>query len=170
MDKIEKVREYFREYDIDGFLINSPTNKFYVGNLFSSSGYVFITKESQYIIVDFRYFEEIKRKSSLFNVVLMDKTRTHFDIINDICREQNIKEIGFEGNEVSFDLYRSMSNKLSATLKSVDLSTLRETKNEDEIKYIKKACEIVDATFYHIVDFIKVGMTGKQLKMKLLEL
>ncbi len=55
----------------------------------------------------------------------MDKTRTHFDIINDICREQNIKEIGFEGNEVSFDLYRSMSNKLSATLKSVDLSTLR---------------------------------------------
>ena len=56
MDKIEKVREYFREYDIDGFLINSPTNKFYVGNLFSSSGYVFITKESQYIIVDFRYF------------------------------------------------------------------------------------------------------------------
>ena len=22
MDKIEKVREYFREYDIDGFLIN----------------------------------------------------------------------------------------------------------------------------------------------------
>ncbi len=170
MDKIEKVREYFREYDIDGFLINSPTNKFYVGNLFSSSGYVFITKESQYIIVDFRYFEEIKRKSSLFNVVLMDKTRTHFDIINDICREQNIKEIGFEGNEVSFDLYRSMSNKLSATLKSVDLSTLRETKNEDEIKYIKKACEIVDATFYHIVDFIKVGMTEKQVENEIVRI
>ncbi len=28
MNKIEKVREYFIEYDIDGFLINSPTNKF----------------------------------------------------------------------------------------------------------------------------------------------
>ncbi|MCC0783085.1 aminopeptidase P family protein [Clostridioides sp. ES-S-0108-01] len=164
MDKLEKVREYLREYDIEGFLINSPTNKFYVGNLFSSSGYVFITKEAQYIIVDFRYFEEIKRKSSLFDVVLMDKNRTHFDIINDICREQNIRKIGFEGNEVSFDSYKSMSNKLIATLKSVDLSTLRETKNEDEIKYIKKACEIVDATFYHIIDFIKVGMTEKQVE------
>ncbi|MCC0714860.1 aminopeptidase P family protein [Clostridioides sp. ES-S-0077-01] len=164
MDKLEKVREYLREYDIEGFLINSPTNKFYVGNLFSSSGYVFITKEAQYIIVDFRYFEEIKRKSSLFDVVLMDKNRTHFDIINDICREQNIRKIGFEGNEVTFDSYKSMSNKLIATLKSVDLSTLRETKNEDEIKYIKKACEIVDATFYHIIDFIKVGMTEKQVE------
>ncbi|MCC0629987.1 MULTISPECIES: aminopeptidase P family protein [unclassified Clostridioides] len=164
MDKLEKVREYLREYDIEGFLINSPTNKFYVGNLFSSSGYVFITKEAQYIIVDFRYFEEIKRKSSLFDVVLMDKNRTHFDIINDICREQNIRKIGFEGNEVSFDSYKSMSNKLIATLKSVDLSTLRKEKDEDEIKYIKKACEIVDATFYHIIDFIKVGMTEKQVE------
>lgn len=45
MDKIEKVREYFREYDIDGFFINSFINKFYVGNLFSFLGYVFIMKE-----------------------------------------------------------------------------------------------------------------------------
>ncbi|MDB0438205.1 aminopeptidase P family protein [Clostridioides difficile] len=164
MRKIEKIRKYLKEYNIDGILINSSTNKFYIGNLFSSSGYVFITKDKQYIIVDFRYFEEVKRKSELFDVVLMDKNRTYYEIINDICRNQNIKEIGFEGSEVSFDSYKSMSNKLNATLKSVDLSTLRKEKDEDEIKHIKKACEIVDATFYHIVDFIKVGMTERQVE------
>ncbi|MCC0635481.1 MULTISPECIES: aminopeptidase P family protein [unclassified Clostridioides] len=164
MNKIEKIRKYLKEYNVDGILINSSTNKFYIGNLFSSSGYVFITKDKQYIIVDFRYFEEVKRKSDLFDVILMDKNRTYFDIINDICRNQNIKEIGFEGSEVSFDSYKSMNNKLNVTLKSIDLSTLRKEKDEDEIKYIKKACEIVDATFYHIIDFIKVGMTERQVE------
>lgn len=164
MRKIEKIRKYLKEYNIDGILINSSTNKFYIGNLFSSSGYVFITKDKQYIIVDFRYFEEVKRKSELFDVVLMDKNRTYYEIINDICRNQNIKEIGFEGSEVSFDSYKSMSNKLNATLTAIDLSILRKEKDEDEIKHIKKACEIVDATFYHIVDFIKVGMTERQVE------
>lgn len=54
-----------------------------------------------------------------------------------------------------------MSNKLSVILKLVDLFILREIKNEDEIKYIKKVCEIVDVIFYYIVDFIKVGMIEK---------
>lgn len=164
MNKIDNIRGLFSENNIDAILLNSATNKFYVAKLYSSSGYIFITKKSKYIIVDFRYFEEMKKESKDFEVVLMSKEKTYFDIVNEICEEENINDIGFEGDEVSFDSYNTMSKKIKSNLVSVDLSKVRCRKSEEELEYIKKACEIADKTFNHIIKFIKVNMSEKQVE------
>ena len=39
----------------------------------------------------------------------------------------------------------------------------RQIKDEEEIECIKKACEITDACFSHILEYIKKGMTEKQI-------
>ncbi|MGL4912967.1 MAG: aminopeptidase P family protein [Romboutsia sp.] len=170
MDFIYNIREYFEEDNIDSIILTSPTNKFYTANLFSSSGYVFITNNKKYIIVDFRYFEEMKLKSNGYEVLLMDKQNPYYKIINEICEIENIRTIGFEGNEVSFDSYKNMCERLDGTLQSVNLSRLRSKKSEKELLYIKKACEIADNTFNHIVKFIKVGMTEKEVENEIVRI
>ncbi|MDK2563225.1 aminopeptidase P family protein [Romboutsia sedimentorum] len=164
MNKIEKLRSYLSENNIQGLLLNSSKNKFYSADLYSSSGYIFITCKNQYVIVDFRYFEEMKEKDIKFEVLLMDKQKTYFDIINEICKRENIINIGFEGNEVSFDDYNNIDEKINCNLTSIDLSKLRCEKSEEELKYIKKACEIADKAFYHIIKFIKIGMSEKKVE------
>lgn len=161
MNKVDNIRNLFSENNIEAILLNSAHNKFYIANLYSSSGYVFITKESKYVIVDFRYLEEMKREAKGFEVMLMSKEKTYFDIVNEISEKENIENIGFEGCEVSFDSYSSMNKKIKSNLLSIDLSKLRCKKSKEELVYIKRACEIADNTFNHITKFIKVNMSEK---------
>lgn len=164
MSRIDNIKSYLNKNNVDAILLNSANNKFYSADLYSSSGYVFITNKSQYIIVDFRYFEEMKEKAKNFEVILMTKEKTYFDIVNKICEIENINNIGFEGREVSFDAYNIMDKKINVDLISVDLSKLRCKKDEKELECIKKACEIADNTFSHITKFIKVKMTEKEVE------
>lgn len=164
MSRIDNIRSYLSENNVDSILLNSANNKFYSASLYSSSGYVFITNKNQYVIVDFRYFEEMKEKAKSFEIILMTKEKTYFDIVNEICEIENISSIGFEGSDVSFDTYNVMIKKINTKLVSIDLSKLRCKKDEEELVYIKKACEIADKTFNHITKFIKVKMTEKQVE------
>ncbi|MGX4598856.1 aminopeptidase P family protein [Faecalimicrobium sp. JNUCC 81] len=164
MIRLDNIRSYMNKNDVDSILLNNSNNKFYIAGLYSSSGYVFITNKSQYIIVDFRYFEEMKEKAKNFEVILMNKEKTYFDIVNKICEVEHINSIGFEGSEVSYDSYNIMNKKINIDLVSVDLSKLRCKKDEKELECIKKACEIADNTFNHIIEFIKVKMTEKEVE------
>lgn len=164
MNHLDNIKIYTEIENVDSIILTSPTNKFYAADLFSSSGYVFVTKTNQYVIVDFRYYEEVRAKTKLYNVVLMDEKNTLYNIINQICEKENIKTIGFEGSEVSFDLYNKIRNNIKCELKSINFSKLRSIKDDKELTYIKKACEIADNTFNHILTFIKVGMSEKEVE------
>jgi Xaa-Pro aminopeptidase/Xaa-Pro dipeptidase len=165
--RIEKVRKQFIVNGIDAILISSPSNKYYLGNLYSSSGYILVTKYCQYIIVDFRYFEEIKNVNSIFEPILMSKEDNIYKIINSIISKEEIKAIGFEGQEISFDLYSEFRKQLKCELFSVDLSKIRMIKDSDEIEEIKAACEIADEAFKHIVGFIKEGISEREVENEL---
>ncbi len=138
MSRIDNIRGYLNKNNVDAILLNSSNNKFYIVSLYSPSGYVFITNKSQYIIIDFRYFEDMKEKAKDFEVILMNKEKTYFDIVNKICEIENINSIGFEGSEISFDSYNIMDENINVDLVSVDLSKLRYKKDEKELEYIKE--------------------------------
>lgn len=165
--RIERVRNQFIVHDTEAILISSPSNKFYLGNLYSSSGYILITRRSQYLIVDFRYYEEIKNESCIFEPVLMSKENNIYKIINLIILKEGIKRIGFEGQEISYDLYSEFSKLLKCELFSLDLSKIRMIKDADEIENIKAACKIADDAFNHIVGFIKDGISEREVENEL---
>ncbi len=165
--RIDRVRDDIIINNIDAILVSSPHNKFYLGGLYSGSGYIFITQYSQYIIVDFRYYEEVKMKNNIFQVLLLSKDDTIDKIINSIIFKEGIVKVGFEGQEVTFDFYSMLVEVLNCKLLSVDLSKIRGIKDKDEIEYITAACKIADDAFYHIVDFIKEGMSERKIENEL---
>ncbi len=165
--RIEKLIDEYMVNRIDGILISSPENKFYLGGLYSSSGYTLITKLNKYIIVDYRYFEEVKGREDLFQIKLLSEKTTLIDILNSIIRTENLSCLGFEGKEISYDFYKCLKENLNCALTSVDLSDIRAIKDGDEIKNIKIACNIADKAFYHITKFIKLGMKEKDIENEL---
>jgi len=162
-----EVRKLILKNHIDAALISSPHNKFYLGDLFSSSGYIFITKESQYIIVDSRYFEEVKCKNKLFKAVLLSSENTIDKILNNIIKTEGLCQIGFEGNEISYDFYSYLHDSLTCGLCSIDLSKIRMIKDTREIETIKKACNIADMAFNHIASYIEAGMSERKVENEL---
>ena len=74
--------------------------------------------------------------------------------------------VGFEEGYVTFEKYKNMKqlyrvNDLVETEHIIEKQ--RVIKDDDEIENIKKACELTDKCFSHIIKYIKKGMTEKQI-------
>jgi Xaa-Pro aminopeptidase len=168
INRVNRLRNHIVAEDVDAVLVSSPHNKFYLAQLYSSSGYIFITRLSQYIIVDFRYLEEVKSKNSIFEILILSKENTVDKIINFIILKEGIKKVGFEGREITYSLYNELNKLLDCALLSVDLSKIRMIKDIDEIKNIKIACKIADDAFEHITGFITEGVSERAIENELL--
>jgi len=166
-ERTDKVRNLILDLQLDAALISSPYNKFYLGDLLSSSGYIFITKDNQYIMVDSRYFEEVKSKNKNCKVILLTSDNTIEKALNHLIVIENLHQIGFEGNEVSFDFYNFLKESLSCSLSSINLSKIRMIKEVEEINNIKIACNIADITFNHISKYIQAGMSERKVENEL---
>jgi Xaa-Pro aminopeptidase len=162
--RIDRARDCIIQSNIDALLVSSPHNKFYLGELYSGSGYILITKYSQYIIVDFRYYEEFKSKNRVLEAILLSKENSIDKIINSIMLKENLESLGFEAQEVTYDLYSKLERSLNCKLVPMDISNIRMIKDDFEIENIKKACEIADNAFNHILGFIKEGISERQVE------
>ena len=59
---LEQGRQFMEESGLDGLLLVSRENKFYTAGLYSGSGYVLITGNGCYAIVDGRYYVQQKER------------------------------------------------------------------------------------------------------------
>lgn len=167
MMRIENLRKIMKHNGVDSVLITSPYNKFYLANFSSGSGYLFITSNDLYAIVDSRYFAQVQQSAEGFKVLEFSSNRKVEDLINRIIYDEDIAVVGFEGEHLTYDAYNSLSKKLDAKLRSISLETLRAIKSQYEIKQIKRAAEIADEAYSHILSYIKAGMTEKQVENEL---
>lgn len=165
--RVNSLRTILKDNNIDAVLLTSPHNKYYIANLYSGSGYVLVTRKNKYILVDFRYYEEMKKCNDNFNIIMLTKEKNFNYIMNSIIREENISSIGFEGTEVSYDFYKDVESNLDAIFISLNLGELRKVKDETELKYIKEACKIADDAFKHIIGFIKTDITERDIENEL---
>ncbi|VBB09606.1 peptidase m24 methionine aminopeptidase [Lucifera butyrica] len=165
--RIEAVRQRFLDKETDAVLVNSPHNKFYLGGLFSSSGYLLITKANQYMLVDGRYYEEVQQNNKLFQVELLGGPNTLAERLNSVVAAEGLKQIGFEGRELSYDAYRSLQERIRCRFYSLDLAKIRSIKETAEIETIQTACTMADAAFRHILGYIEAGMSEKTVENEL---
>ena len=59
---LKQGRQFMEESGLDGLLLVSRENKFYTAGLYSGSGYVLITGNGCYAIVDGRYYVQQKAR------------------------------------------------------------------------------------------------------------
>lgn len=168
MNNIEKIQTIIDTSHVDAILFTSRYNKGYLAGLYSGSGYVLVTSDSSYVFVDSRYYEEIKRENKVSSIILANSSSDFFEFLNNYICENKVKQIGFEGDDLSYSKYKTFSSKIDCELCSMDFSALRRIKSTQEISNIKKACEIVDSAYEHILKFAKVGMSEKEIESELI--
>ncbi len=167
MDRLEKCRSLLAGSNAQAMLCTSYHNKFYLAGLYSSSGYVLITQKQKYVIVDSRYYEEVRQNNRDAQVLLMTGEKTYDMLINDIIEDESIRTVGFEGDDLSYDRYMILKDKLNASLIPVDINPIRAVKDAGEIGSIREACDIADAAYTHILDFVRAGMREDEVANEL---
>lgn len=79
------------------------------------------------------------------------------------------ENVGFEENFVTYAEYKELLQKYRVNLMETEhiIESQRVIKEENEIKYIEKACEITDKCFEYLQSFIKLGMTEKEIAFEI---
>ena len=164
---LEQGRQFMEESGLDGLLLVSRENKFYTAGLYSGSGYVLITGNGCYAIVDGRYYVQQKERMAAAPrqmnaaALLADEKCGFYGHINRICAGDSVRRLGFEAEAVSYTQYQKLENGLEPELVPVSPDSMRMVKDEEEIACIRRACEIADRGYSYILGQIRAGMTEK---------
>ncbi len=168
-DKIRNLTIKMPE-DLDAVIITSSVNRLYFTGLKSSAGTLLITKEKAYFIIDFRYIELAKRTIKNAEVILQEKLGEQLCVL---VKKHQIKKIGVESGFMTIADYIAMSGMLGKDILSFDnrindmIIEMRRYKSPEELKLMQAAQDIADRTFTHMLDFIKEGVTEKEISSEI---
>ncbi len=167
MSRLSKLQAVLKEKDLDALLVTSTYNLRYVSNFTGSTGLALVTKDQAFFVTDFRYTQQAAAEAKGFEI--RRNIGPIFEEVKKIAEEQNIVKLGFEDAYVSFKNYDELETLLESDLipASGIIEELREVKDEEELNIIKRACEIADAGFKYILDYIKPGVSEIEIANRL---
>lgn len=167
-NRLESFRKKLGEKGLDGALVMKKENYMYMSGFTGTSAYLIITQHDAVLVTDFRYREQAEIEASLYEVVQFQGD-VHFTLEEQL-KAKGVKRLGFEGSFLSYDRYMEFKSKLG-----VDemvpmggiIESLRVIKDEKEIEIIKKAVEIADMAFSHILGLLKPGVRETEVAAEL---
>ena len=138
----------------------------------SSLGVLFVIKDRAWLLVDFRYAEAAKRSAKNCEVISFESMT---DELNKLIKENGVSQVYLENETLSLGQANRfakefekvgaeavMSGELDAVIREI-----RMIKTPAEVAKIESAQAITDASFSHILPFIKEGMTEIEIALEI---
>jgi Xaa-Pro aminopeptidase len=170
-----RLREVLKLIKADACVIKSEAGRRYLTGIYTANGIVIVTAAgNRYFLTDPSYEEMATRSLSGqgFTVRTVVKKTDLPIYINDIFRQDKISVALLESNAISHEDYLEFENSLYAKIlpMKTQLDKLRTVKDFDEVENIKTAQRINEKSFDSLLNFIKPGLSEKQVQAKLVEL
>ena len=158
--RVEKVREYIKEKGLDGVIVSSWQNVWYLSGF---TGYgdaaLLVTVESAFIITDSRYYVQAAEQSPDFELVKGNCASSK--LMKDLMEKNSVKRVGYENLAVLYSDYCGYYKALDAVLCEIgDLfDRLRLIKSAEEISAVESSCDLASDALIRILPEIKPGKT-----------
>ncbi len=150
-------------------LICSEVNRRYLCNFKSSAGYLLFTDTGNFCFVDGRYFEAAKSSvKGDFKVILLERVSKQ---IGDIIKRLKIDTLYTE-TDITVGFLSDLNDIIPCkVIPDSELTNLllfkRSVKEQWEIDNIISAQRIAEKAFENILNYIKAGVTEKQVALEL---
>ncbi|NLL04533.1 MAG: aminopeptidase P family protein [Clostridiaceae bacterium] len=166
--RLKELRSKLSQKGLDGALIAKRENYIYMSNFTGTFANLLITHDKAILVTDFRYVEQAKEEAQLFDVIQYQGSLTV--TLNDLVSSNNIKNLGFEEDYLTYKNYDDLLKKLSIS-KLLPLGRaiefLRLIKDSEEIQVIREAVRIADEAFSHVLKYIKPGVSETEVAAEL---
>ena len=166
--KVRSIREKMNPLNLQGLIISNPINIRYITGS-EAEGTILITDKENVFITDSRYIEAVNQVLTINDEFVIYDIRDISEADNQGFF-QNCENVGFEENYVTYSKYQKLIRDYR--IKNIEeteyiIEKQRAIKDEQEIENIKKACEITDKCFEHLIGYIKIGMTEKEVALEI---
>ncbi len=150
-------------------LVYTPINRRYLTGFESSLGFLLISKNDNCLYVDGRYILSAKQSVKECRVELFSKIS---DSLKEFISKNNIKTLFCEEGLTVAELkrFRNVLTDLEVTADcdlQKDIEALRQIKTDYEVECIVTAQRIAEKAFTETLNFIKVGVTEREIAAEL---
>ena len=180
-DRLTRLRAKMADIRLDAILVGEPVedsfhtrsaNRRYLSGFTGSVGWLLITPEQAFVVVDFRYFEQAERESPAFILFRTDDSPEKW--LGPLLREANLagKRVGFQPGDVTVATFQAIKKaiaempaeerpKLLASPPLVE--EMRAIKEPQEVELIQRAVDLADEAFAAVAQRIEPGWTERQV-------
>ena len=166
--KLQWLREKMKMLDLQGMIISNPVNIRYLTGIVAE-GILLITRKENIYLTDSRYIEEVNSVLTIDSEIVVHQFKdfSQYDYENFFVFCENV---GFEEDYVTYSQYKEFMHKykinnFQETEKIIEKQ--RMIKDDEEIANLQRACDITDKCFEHLLEFIKVGKTEKEIAFEI---
>ncbi len=169
--RLKNLQSEIKSQNLDGALITSIPNIIYLTNYSAFSevereAFLLITPKDAFVFTDGRYSTAVKKLIPDFKLLEISSAKKFKDLLRETLQKLKIKKLGVEESNLKVSEFKSIK-KVHKNLLDFKFQHHRSVKTSEEIKLIKKACEIGDNTFEFIQTKIKKDITEKELMFHL---
>ncbi|ADL51664.1 M24 family metallopeptidase [Clostridium cellulovorans] len=166
-ERLNNLRKKTKEKNLDAVLLVGDYNRNYITGFTGDESYALITGDKAYFITDSRYAEQGKQQVKGFEILQYSTPLAKY--LSNLLEELAVKNLGFEDNVLSYNQYETFKNAFNCELVPLKgmVEELRLIKDSVEIQNIREAAKIADLGFSHMLNYIKLGMTEKQIALEL---
>jgi len=154
-------------------LITSDVNRRYFSSMKSSAGTIIAFPDKAYLIIDFRYIEKAKKTVESCEVVLQEHL---YDQLNKLIAKHGAHTLMIENETMTVADLDRLYDRITPdvdidsgdTLSGI-ITDMRAVKTTEEIGLMTKAQRIAEAALENTLNFIKEGVTEKEIALSLNE-
>lgn len=151
----------------EGILVSKRENRYYLSNFTGSNGYLLLTENKKYILIEGKYMEQVRIESEDYTPILL-KDKNFLLELRKIINNDNIKSLIIESHDISCDFYFDLKSlNIPLILKKTLIENLRVTKNEKEIEKIRNSCIIAEKSIYSVLNCLEKNETEKSIALKI---
>ena len=169
MNHWDQIASALHEYALDAVLLTGRANRFYASgfNADEEGGVALVTKKANFFFTDSRYIEAAEATIENAAIACVDRSNSYLDRICDALHMCGCKTVGFEEKIMTVAEWQRYTEKLTMRPASDMMASLRESKDPEEIRRMKKAQEIADTAFTQLLSELRPGMSERQLAARL---
>ena len=163
-EKIRWLRNKIKSLELDAMIVSNPINIKYLTGI-EAEGILILARKENFFITDGRYVEAVHTLLTIEDEIIVEDIK---DLSKEDCENLFLfcENVGFEENYVTYAKYKEYMYKFkihNLVETEMLIEKQRAIKDSEEIKYITKACNITDDCFEYLLNYIKIGMTEKQI-------
>ncbi|MBP1547478.1 MAG: aminopeptidase P family protein [Oscillospiraceae bacterium] len=168
MNRIEQFRKKLP--DDSCALITSDVNRRYFTGMKSSAGTLIIFPENAYLIIDSRYIEKARDTVSDCDVILQGKL---YEQLTELIKANRSERLMVESDTLTLSEFEHLRENIkgvefdSTSKLSGFITQMRMIKTEREISLMEKAQRIAEKALEDTLDFIKEGVTEREIALRL---
>ncbi len=165
--RIQSVKALLSEHDLDAVLVTNLSDIIYLTGLRNPDCALIIARDNNFFITDARYILDAQCLADKYNIVQCE--RSYMLKAKELLLDKKIRSVGVQDKHLTLNDYLFLTENCASSFIAISdgITAIRAKKSDAEIKEIISAQKITDDAFCYLLDFIKPGITEKEIAFEL---